>query len=72
MLALESVRTLCTWLVSVCLGLVFPVWPVLACGGGRADMAENRNTAKEGKVALPWDLAGTNERRVWTDAACVT
>ena len=24
-LALESVRTLCTWLVSVCQGLVFPV-----------------------------------------------
>ena len=26
---------------------------VLACGGGRADMAENRITAKEEKVALP-------------------
>ena len=41
-------------------------------GGGRADEAENGNTAKEEKVALPWDLPGTDDGRVWTDAACVT
>ena len=36
-----------------------PGVPVLTCGGGRTDLAENRDNAKERKVALFWETVAT-------------
>ena len=52
-------------------GAGVPSVPVLACGGGRADMADTETLRRKGKVALTRELATANERRVWTGAACV-